>query len=75
MVTGGWRYEDGYRVSARAEVLDYGNKTWREVASMRYPRVGHSCAQVWLDPADPDILHGMVTNTSVLSIVVAGGKV
>ena len=45
--------------------------------------IWHSCTQVWLDPTpstpgtpdNEDILNGLVTNTSVLSVVVAGCKI
>ena len=76
MVTGGSRdKQDGTDV---AEMLDINTGEWEDMAKMNYPRYLHTCTTVWLNqPPDTDgdiFNYGRVTNTSVLSVVVAGGE-
>ena len=74
MVTGGNR-AGGY---AQVEIFNFTKKEWRSISNMKQGRMLHNCAKVLLDPAnpnDPNILSGVVTNTSVLSVLVAGGKI
>ena len=75
IVTGGQR-PSNYEGSARTEVFNFTTKEWRQVQDMRQRRAYHSCTQVWVTPDNPDsdILYGYVSNTSVVTIVVAGGK-
>ena len=75
IVTGGWR-RSGWQGSTRTEVYNFTTKKWTRLKDMRQKRIGHTCTQVWLNPDDIDfdILSGfVVTGSSVLSIVVAGG--
>ena len=60
------------------EVYSFSTKKWSTKAQMRQKRSAHSCGPLWLDP-NPDLyLNGIIastiTNSSVLSVVVAGGK-
>ena len=75
VITGGLR-KSNHAGSAMAEVYNFTTGQWRQVQNMRQGRFFHSCTQVWLSPDDPesDILSSYVTNTSIISIVVAGGK-
>ena len=59
--------------SPRTDIYNFTTAQWTQVQNMRQRRTGHSCTQVWLDPDNPNILSGIVTNTSVLGVVVAGG--
>jgi hypothetical protein len=76
IVTGGLRESNSYG-SPRTEVYNFTTRQWTKVQDMRQGRFGHTCTQVLLEPDDPDfnILNGHVRNTSVLSIVIAGGKI
>ena len=75
IIAGGQRLADRGHGSDVVEILNTSSHQWTKTGSMKNPRDGHSRAQVWLDPDDPDgILSGYVSNTSVLSMVVAGGK-
>jgi hypothetical protein len=73
IITGGQRHSnpDG---SARTEMLSFTTREWSRLSNMGQRRFWHSCTQVWLDPDNNDILNGLVTKTSVLGVVVAGGK-
>jgi hypothetical protein len=75
IVTGGGRGSDPTG-SARSEVYNVTTRQWRRVKNMKQRRMHHSCTQVWLSPDSiaSDILDGEVSNQSVLSIVIAGGK-
>jgi hypothetical protein len=74
IITGGRRPDNPYG-SARTEMLNFTTQKWSKLSNMQQGRVYHSCTQVWLDPDDPDdILRGSVTKTSVMGVVVAGGK-
>ena len=76
MTTGGQR-QSQRGGSDVAEILDLQTGQWEDRGRMRQHRSGHTCTPVWLDKdgAGGDIFNnGMVTNTSVLSVVVAGGK-
>ena len=76
MVTGGERHSSS---SARVQVFNITTKAWEERKAMMQKRYFHSCTQVWLDP-NPNIHNGgmfvprIITNRSVLSVVVAGGN-
>ena len=74
MVTGGKRHNQPS--SNVAEILDLQTGQWQDIGRLKQKRWGHSCAPVWVDPIGKggNIISGMVTNTSVLSMVVAGGK-
>ena len=75
MVTGGMRYnQPGSDV---AEMMNINSGDWEVLSKMNYPRADHTCTTVWLSQHsyNDDILNGgYLTNTSVLSVVVAGGK-
>ena len=77
MVTGGKR-RSGRTGTARTEVYSFTTKQWARKANMNQRRMMHSCSAVWLDPsADPTkngIIGITVDNSSVLSVVVAGGQ-
>ena len=75
MVTGGAR-PDNPGGSARTEMLNTSTWTWREGVALQQRRTVHSCTQVWVTPDAlyDDILTAGLTNSSVLSTVVAGGK-
>ena len=76
IMAGGQRHADRGHGSAVVEILNTSSRQWTKTGSMKHSRLLHSCGQVWLSPDDPDgdILSGLVSNTSVLSMVVAGGK-
>ena len=76
IIAGGQRLADRGHGSDVVEILNTSSHQWTKTGSMKNPRDGHSRAQVWLDPdrLDGNILSGDVSNTSVLSMVVAGGK-
>ena len=65
--------------SARTEVFNSTTKMWERKADMKYRRTDHCCTNVWLTP-DPSIsistgvIAQYLRDTSVLSVVVAGGK-
>ena len=75
--TGGRRMSQ-HEGSARTEIYSFNSKKWTTKEDMQQRRFGHTCAQVWLDPKPDPAVNGIipetVTNSSVLSIVVAGGK-
>ena len=73
IVTGGIR-PDNLGGSARTEVLNTSTGVWVQGRGMRQRRAGHSCTQVWVTPDADDILTPTLTNTSVLTTAVAGGK-
>ena len=75
MTTGGQRQSQRYGSNV-AEILDLQTGQWEERGRMRQHRAQHTCQTVWLDKdgRGGDIFYGAVTNTSVLSVVVAGGK-
>ena len=75
IVTGGQRKSNPYG-SPKTEVYNFTTGKWRQLQDMTQRRFFHTCTQVLLEPDDPDfnILNGHVRNTSVLSVVVAGGK-
>ena len=64
--------------SPRTEVYNFTSKLWTRKADLRMRRFNHSCTQVWLNMENPDVngivQTGSVSNNSVLSVVVAGGK-
>ena len=64
--------------SPKAEVYNFTSKLWTRKANLRMRRLNHSCTQVWLNMESPDVngivQTGSVSNNSVLSVVVAGGK-
>ena len=76
MVTGGRRKSDPAG-SARTEVYSFTTQRWDRREDMNQRRMWHSCSTVWLDsrshPANGFIDTG-VDNSSVLSVVVAGGE-
>jgi hypothetical protein len=72
IVTGGNR--NNIRGSSNTDIFNFTTGQWSQKKDMKQRRMIHSCAQVWLDPGNPSFLSGAVTNRSVLSIVVAGGK-
>ena len=76
ILTGG-QTRSNFSGSARTEIYNSTTKRWERKADMRQRRYGHSCTNVWLDP-DPSIQSGVIApflrDTSVLSVVVAGGK-
>ena len=77
ILTGGETHSNTYG-SARTDVYNSTTKRWERKADMRHGRHSHSCTNVWLDPNPhsfgwPVIAMTMV-DTSVLSVVVAGGK-
>ena len=79
ILTGGWTRSNRFG-SARTEIYNSTTKRWERKADMRQRRVRHSCTNVWLEP-DPStsIQYGVIararlTDRSVLSVVVAGGK-
>ena len=76
MVTGGMRRSD-LTGSARTEVYSFTSQQWTRRGDMNQRRGWHSCSTVWLDSSSPPvsgIIAGTVTNSSVLSVVVAGGE-
>ena len=76
MVTGGQRHKQSGG-SDVAEILHVESGHWEVVGKMNNPRIVHTCTTVWLDQHSPDgdiFNDGVVHNTSVLSMVVAGGK-
>ena len=78
ILTGGETQSNIYG-SARTDVYNSTTKRWERKADMRQRRLHHSCTNVWLEP-DPSFsfIHGVIaytlSDTSVLSVVVAGGK-
>ena len=76
MVTGG-RTRSDLHGSARSEVYNFTTQQWSKREDMNQSRFYHSCSTVWLD-SSPDSITGIipqiVTNRSVLSMVVAGGE-
>ena len=77
MVTGGWRWSDALTSSARTEVYSFTTQRWTRRGDMNQRRWLHSCSTVWLDrssPPDDGIIARAVDNSSVLSVVVAGGE-
>ena len=76
MVTGGSRYKQ-QGGSDVAEMMNINTGEWEDMAKMNYPRAYHTCTTVWLNQDNPDgdiFNKGVVDNSSVLSLVVAGGK-
>ena len=77
MTTGG-RRESTPSGSPKMEVYNFTSKFWTRKADLRMRRFNHSCTQVWLNTEDPDVngivQTGSVSNDSVLSVVVTGGK-
>ena len=76
MTTGGQR-QSQRGGSDVAEILDLQTGQWEDRGRMRQQRALHTCATTWMkkDGLGGDIFNnGLVTNTSVLSVVVAGGK-
>ena len=75
IVTGGQRRSNPYG-SAKTEVYNFTTGKWQQLQDMNQRRIFHSCTQVWLSPDNlhGDVLSGIVKKTSVLSVVVAGGK-
>ena len=76
MVTGGGR-RSAHGGSARTEVYNFTTQQWERREDMNQRRLGHSCCTVWLDrSSDPKlgIISQRVDNSSVLSVVVAGGE-
>ena len=73
IVTGGFR-QDNPGGSARTEVLNTNTGLWRQWMDMKQRRSWHSCTQVWVTPDADNILNTILTNSSVLATVVAGGK-
>ena len=65
-------------VEVQGQIYSFKSKKWTTKRDMNQKRFDHSCAQVWLNPEPDPALNGIipptVTNSSVLSIVVAGGK-
>ena len=77
MVTGGQRRGSGHGGSARTEVYSFTSQQWTRREDMNQRRLWHSCATVWLDSRDypfDGIIDTGVSNSSVLSLVVAGGE-
>jgi hypothetical protein len=76
IVTGGSRMSNPYG-SAKTELYNFATGKWRQLKDMKQRRMLHSCTQVWLnsDNLHGDVLSGIVKKTSVLSVVVAGGKI
>ena len=75
-VTGGRRGSD-LTGSARNEVYSFTTQQWTRRGDMNQRRWVHSCSTVWLDSrSDPlnGIISQYVDNSSVLSVVVAGGE-
>ena len=78
ILTGGVTRSNRYG-SARTDVYNSTTKRWERKADMRQGRFDHSCTNVWLEP-DPSfsirtgVIAQMLTDRSVLSVVVAGGK-
>ena len=78
ILTGGQRRSNPLG-SARTDVYNSTTKRWERKADMRQRRASHSCTNVWLNPnPSTSIINGVITpiltDTSVLSVVVAGGK-
>ena len=76
IVTGGRRRSDPGG-SARTEVYSFTTQQWTRKEDMNQRRLWHSCTTVWLDShSHPSygIIGGAVDNSSVLSVVVAGGE-
>ena len=76
MVTGGARRSDPGG-SARTEVYSFTTQQWIRRADMKQRRLDHSCSTVWLDSSDnpfSGVIGYGVHNSSVLSVVVAGGE-
>ena len=76
MVTGGRRHKQ-LGGSDVAEILHVESGHWEVVGKMNHPRYQHTCTTVWLKQhgLGGDIFNGgLVDNTSVLSMVVAGGE-
>ena len=78
ILTGGMTRSNPYG-SVRTEIYNSTTKRWERKADMRRGRFGHSCTNVWVNP-DPrlskpfGVIARTLTDTSVLSVVVAGGK-
>ena len=73
VVTGGRR--DNQLGSDVAEMMNINTGEWEDMAKMNYPRYAHTCTTVWLNKDAPDgDIFDYDTNTSVLSVVVAGGE-
>ena len=77
MVTGGRRRSNSFIGSDKTEVYSFTTQLWTRRADMNQRRLSHSCSTVWLDSSS-DPLYGIIAytvdNSSVLSVVVAGGK-
>ena len=77
IVTGGGRRSDAITGSARTEVYSFTDQQWTRRADMNQRRYWHSCSTVWLDSSShpmTGIIPVTVSNSSVLSVVVAGGE-
>ena len=74
IVTGG--RQTPFMANGKTRIYNITTKQWEAKQDMKQSRSDHSCAQIWLSPNDPmsDFINGLVGSTSVLSIVVAGGK-
>ena len=78
MVTGG-RKRKSLGGSARTEIYSFTTQQWTRMSDMKQRRADHSCRTVWLDTVPErvtefGIISHTVTNSSVLSVVVAGGE-
>ena len=79
ILTGGMTLSNRFSGGARTEIYNSTTKRWERKADMRQRRISHSCTNVWLEP-DPSfsirtgVIAGKLTDRSVLSVVVAGGK-
>ena len=77
MVTGGGRRSDAITGSSRTEVYSFTSEQWTRRVDMNQRRMGHSCSAVWLNSGDDPftgVIDPTLTNSSVLSVVVAGGE-
>ena len=78
VLTTGGRRESTPSGSPKTEIYNFTSKLWSRKADLRMRRYNHSCTPVWLNTEDPDVngivQTGSVTNNSILSVVVAGGK-
>ena len=78
ILTGGMTLRNRFSGSARTEIYNSTTKRWERKADMRHGRHSHSCTNVWLDPNPHSfgwpVIAMTMADTSVLSVVVAGGK-
>ena len=75
ILTGG-KTDSNFTGSARTEVYNSTTKVWGRRSNMKQRRYGHSCTSVWVDPhpSADGVIASVESATTILSVVVAGGR-